>query len=908
MAKNNTKSTKTLAICLVSIFSVIFLLSTFNIIANVKYFLLGTFGLVIYPVSIIAILYGVALLTKRKFTLSIKYLLYLSFALFCLIAITHTIITGTFTLDNYGTYLKECYLYRYTAGGIIMGIFTFPLMSLLNVVASCVFFAIAFAIFVALIIDYLYAVKQYAKLNTTIIPNISKINKKSDSEVKSGEFDIVSEPNVITQDNTKTSNQITQNPENLEAKKKLFPEKYEDFQDVIIPSKKKTELTAAEKLFGEQEKTRNEWLNKNISTREVIKQKPAEEEKKDELRNFLVNSGIYKQPNNQPQTPQQNNIIQSNNTISSETVSTNLTNKPAYVEEDVLLKDIKPIQSKPIEEKIEQKQVPIAQKPSNIIMDKEVRLQQEHKIDTSLNNTVNIATPKPTYQQTQMIGTEKIKPNQPIVKPKPTKYLKPPIDILKKIEVDYQEFEEDQAAKSEIIEQTLEEFKIPAKVQAVRRGAAVTRYELKMPQGIPVKKIHNHCEDLELALATKGSIRIETPIRGKSAVGIEVPNDKIDTVTIRDVIDSKEFMYNESPLTFALGKDVDGKIFTCNLVKMPHLLVAGSTGSGKSVCLNALLISLIYRNSPEDLKLILIDPKRVEFTMYNDLPHLIMPKVITDSQKAINAFDWLINEMERRYGILQDNFVNNISNYNILPGVLEGTLPKLPYIVMVVDELADLMATGNKKELENKIVRLVQKARAAGIHLVLATQRPSVDVITGTIKTNLPSRIAFAVTNFIDSKTILDQGGAEKLLGRGDMLYSPMDSEPIRVQGVFVSNDEIGAVVEFIKQNNTATYDETIQNAINKDNNNNNGVGGNGAGGVPEMDPILPECLKLVIETGQATISMLQRRFSLGFSRAARIIDQMELNKYISPSEGGKPRNVYITMEEYNQIFGGGDN
>ena len=906
MAKNHTNSTKTLAICLISIFSAVFLLSTFNIIANVKYFLLGTFGLVIYPISIIAILYGVALLTKRKFKLSIKYLLYLSFALFCLIAITHTIVTSSFTLDNYGTYLKECYLYRYTAGGIIMGIFTFPLMSLLNVVASCVFFAITFAIFVALIIDYLYAVKQYARLNTNIIPNISKINKNKESDNKS-DFDYVAEPNIITQDNSKNSTQNYSSTENLEAKKKLFPEKYDDIEDVIIPSKKKSELTAAEKLFGEQEKTRNEWLNKNISTREVVKQKPAEEEKKDELRNFLVNSGIYKQSNNQPQMPQQTNYIQSNNTVPSETIPTNANNKPAYVEEDVLLKDIKPIQSKPIEDKIEQKQVPIAQKPTEPIIDKEVRLQQEHKINSSLNNTINISTPKPTYQQTQMIGTEKIKPNQPIIKPKPTKYLKPPIDLLKKIEVDYQEFEEDQAVKSEIIEQTLEEFKIPAKVQAVRRGAAVTRYELKMPQGIPVKKIHNHCEDLELALATKGSIRIETPIRGKSAVGIEVPNDKIDTVTIRDVIDSKEFMYNESPLTFALGKDVDGKIFTCNLVKMPHLLVAGSTGSGKSVCLNALLVSLIYRNSPEDLKLILIDPKRVEFTMYNDLPHLIMPKVITDSQKAINAFDWLINEMERRYGILQDNFVNNISNYNILPGVLEGTLPKLPYIVMVVDELADLMATGNKKELENKIVRLVQKARAAGIHLVLATQRPSVDVITGTIKTNLPSRIAFAVTNFIDSKTILDQGGAEKLLGRGDMLYSPMDSEPIRVQGVFVSNDEIGSVVNFIKQNNIASYDETIQNAINKDNNNNTGAGG-GAGAVPEMDPILPECLKLVIETGQATISMLQRRFSLGFSRAARIIDQMELNKYISPSEGGKPRNVYITMEEYNQIFGGGDN
>ena len=276
MTKNNTNSTKTLAICLISIFSAIFLFATFNIISNVKYFLLGTFGLVIYPISIIAILYGIALLTKRKFRLSIKYILYLSFALFCLIAIIHTVVTSTFSLDNYGTYLKECYLFRYSAGGIIMGIFTFPLMSLLNSVASCVFFAIAFAVFVALIIDYLYAVKQYSKLNTTIIPNISKPEKKATNDT---EFDFVSEPNVMVQESANASIDKQAATENLEAKKKLFPDKYDDLQDIIIPSKKKTELTPAEKLFGEQEKTKNEWLSKNISTREVVKQKPAEEEK-----------------------------------------------------------------------------------------------------------------------------------------------------------------------------------------------------------------------------------------------------------------------------------------------------------------------------------------------------------------------------------------------------------------------------------------------------------------------------------------------------------------------------------------------------------------------------------------------------------------------------------------------------
>jgi len=486
------------------------------------------------------------------------------------------------------------------------------------------------------------------------------------------------------------------------------------------------------------------------------------------------------------------------------------------------------------------------------------------------------------------------------------KYVRPPINLLKTY-VNDEDLSTNHEHNIEVLERVLDEFKIPAKVEAVRRGSAVTRYELRMPVGIPVRKIHQHASDIALALASPGEIRIETPIRGKSAVGIEVPNSKIDTVGLKDIIASSEFQNAKKPLTFALGKDIDGQIYNCDLASMPHLLVAGSTGSGKSVCLNTLILSLIYRTSPEDLRFILVDPKKVEFTIFNDLPHMLIPKAITEPKKALNAFDWLINEMERRFTVFQDSYVKNIGEYNSSPEVLSGKFPKLPYIVLIVDELADLVVTTNKKELEEKIIRLTQKARAAGIHVILATQRPSVDIITGSIKINLPSRIAFAVTSFVDSKTILDQGGAEKLLGRGDMLYSPQASEPIRVQGAFVDTPEVRSVIEFVKQHNPVKFDDNLEKIINSENGASGGVGNTatvGASSGEEFDSLMPDCLKLVIENNQASISMLQRRFSIGFSRAARIIDQMELAKFISSSDGSKPRTVYITMDDYEKLYG----
>ena len=480
-------------------------------------------------------------------------------------------------------------------------------------------------------------------------------------------------------------------------------------------------------------------------------------------------------------------------------------------------------------------------------------------------------------------------------------YVCPPTDLLEYIENTDVVTEEECNENIEKLERVLQDFKINAKVKAVQVGPAVTRYEIGMPQGVSVKKVQFHIDDIAMVLASNGSIRIEAPIPGKNAVGIEVPNRTIMGVSLREMVESLDFQKRVNPMSFVLGKDINGSIQFCNLDKMPHLLVAGSTGSGKSVCLNTMLISMLYKSSPEDVRLILIDPKTVEFSTYANLPHLLTPNIITTKEQTINALNWAIKEMEYRYGLLQRNQVVNIKEYNSLDIVKNNEVEKLPYIVIVIDELGDLMIEA-KREMEERIMKLAQKSRAAGIHLVIATQRPSVDVITGTIKANLPSRIAFALTNFADSKTVLDMGGAEKLLGKGDMLFKPNDlPEPRRVQGAFISSREVASVVKFIKENNRADFDEDAQKDINQ---TTETASANMEGGdAINFDPVLKDALRFFIQANQASITMIQRRFGVGYARAARIIDQMEQNGFISPADGSKPRQVLISLEEYNLIF-----
>ena len=434
------------------------------------------------------------------------------------------------------------------------------------------------------------------------------------------------------------------------------------------------------------------------------------------------------------------------------------------------------------------------------------------------------------------------------------------------------------------LERTFQSFGVKAKVTKVHKGPAVTKYEVYPDMGVKVSKIVSLSDDLALALAAK-DIRIEAPIPGKSAVGIEVPNSEVSMVTLREVLDSKANNHPEEKLLIGLGRDITGDAVLARLNKMPHLLVAGATGSGKSVCINGIIVSILMRAKPHEVKLMMIDPKMVELNVYNGVPHLLTP-VVTDPKKASQALKKVVSEMERRYELFAHSGTRNIEGYNEYirnhNDQSEAKQPELPYIVVIVDELADLMMVASS-DVEDAIMRLAQMARAAGIHLIIATQRPSVDVITGVIKANIPSRIAFAVSSQTDSRTILDSGGAEKLLGRGDMLFIPIGaSKPVRVQGAFLSDDEVERVVEYVIGQQKAQYQEDM---IPQD--------------VPETkqeveDELYDEAVQLVVEMQTASVSMLQRRFRVGYTRAARLIDAMEMNGVVGPYEGSKPREVLI--------------
>lgn len=1042
--KNKKQHKKQICIFLILLSVTLLFLTTFEFVLPVKQFLLGVFGVMLYPMLVFTLLFCSALASGRKFVYSPKYIAYLFLCFFFFMCVLHIIFTGFSGQEfTYGEYLTACFNTLYTPGGLLIGVFTYPLTNLLHAIAGVVVYAIAFVISLYFVLSYIDTKKQSKKVVTPVVNKYQTFNnianelndeneqELEDDEELEEEFDNKIQSIEEDDDNEdifikdEVDEELEEENENInlakkrlglipkeeiieeERKNKLFSNTNESWQNrgvlekeekpqkivydanqVVKPKENsmyqknkeylnslyevnldsKNPIINAENYEDYKEKMRlyneknakpfirdfelnvNQTLHSSAKNQEV-EEKPKQEKQIDRI--FDTNFGI--EPNRKIEGLNLNNSFNSNlnnseiKPITREFNSYNQNNNTNNIinsSRNNLNNDIQPNFSSEIQgidedfinsiSSFEPKVSPLNPVNFDLSQDNIVNIQKSDEtsqkfiektetdeptpfdssklssgdISTSLGNTYNLPKSMRNFATTgNTVNVDNTcsesNSNEPNFRFE-GKYIKPPIDLLETY-VNGEDKATNHERNIEVLERVLEEFKIPAKVEAVRRGASVTRYELHMPTGIPVRKIHAHASDIALALAAKGEVRIETPIRGKSAVGIEVPNAKIDTVGLKDIIASNEFMNAKSPISFALGKDVDGEVYCCNLAKMPHLLVAGSTGSGKSVCLNSLLLSLIYRTSPEDLRLILVDPKRVEFGIYNDLPHLLMPKAITDPKKALNAFDWLINEMERRYTAFQECYVKDIKEYNAQPDVVSKKWQKLPYIVLVVDELADLVVTTNKKELEEKIIRLTQKARAAGIHVILATQRPSVDIITGSIKINLPARIAFAVTNFVDSKTILDQGGAEKLLGRGDMLYSPSDGEPTRVQGAFVDTPEVRRVVEFIKQNNKSTYDDRIARIINSEGGNGGGIGNTatvGASSGEEFDSLMPDALKLVIENGQASISMLQRRFSIGFSRAARIIDQMELAKFISSSDGSKPRNVFITMDDYNKIYG----
>lgn len=488
-------------------------------------------------------------------------------------------------------------------------------------------------------------------------------------------------------------------------------------------------------------------------------------------------------------------------------------------------------------------------------------------------------------------------------------YKTPPVSLLNyaKNNSNPSQVQEEIQTKSETLVSTLQSFGIQSRIVGISRGPSVTRYELQPAAGVKVSKITGLSDDIALNLAAKG-VRIEAPIPGKAAVGVEIPNQNRDTVSIRELIESEEYANSDGKLNFAVGKDIEGKIIIGNIAKMPHMLIAGTTGSGKSVFTNSIIMNILYHASPDEVKLILIDPKQVEFPIYNGIPHLLIP-VVTDARKAAGALNWAVIEMEKRYTMFADNGVRDLKEYNEFVEKQNATdddspkFEKMPQVVVVIDEFADLMMVASK-EVEQSVLRIAQKARAAGMHLIIATQSPRVDVITGLIKSNIPSRVALKVSNFTDSRVILDAGGAEKLLGNGDMLYMPVGlDKPIRIQGSFVATSEVRDVVNFLKNQITAKYDESVIEEIEKNipvakgerpvgDSDSSDDGAN-------LDPLFNDAVEAVLENGTASTSYLQRRLKLGYGRAARVMDEMEQMGIIGAPEGSKPRKVLISKEEW---------
>ena len=904
-----------------------------------KNFLLGMFGLSIYPITLLATFFSFVKLRKTKFNVRKKYVTYITVSLCVIWFIIHLILTSKISTASFGAYLVETFKAKTTAGGIVFSLISFPAVKLLTVVGAYIVSAIILAIFVGLTADYVIVERK-----------IGKVEQKTKFDFKTFEDFTLDEKPIET---------ITEEEHiKSEAKRKLGLEKGET---TIISS------TMPQYNFEQMQRTKPTMTKKDYiltpldpvipkdETKELFSSMPKkpyayEKINKPQKSNFGIAGQVEQVVENsqieeikpvekveiKTDYPQEKQIYPQN---SGELEVEEIEDDDFMVDETEDLSDFEPAfeTSAEIEEETEMEVVAEFEDEDLEDLNDEVSEVVEKSLVEEITPNIKVTdyvdkyavkVEKPTNDFGNPINTTVIRPSVDISKfniPNMIKkdvveikteelvpqkleippYVAPPVELLNYMENVARISDDELQDNISRLEQVLEDFKVPAKVNNVQVGPAVTRYELTMPRGISVNKIAQMADDIAMTLASNGSIRVEAPIPGKNSVGIEVPNAQVSPVSLRELVDSDAFRQRGNPLSFVLGKDINGDIIFCNLDKMPHVLVAGSTGSGKSVCLNTMLLSMCYKAGPEDLRLILVDPKMVEFSTYNGLPHLLIPEVIIGKEMTINALDWSIKEMERRYALFAKNHVVNINEFNRLEMVKNKKESKLPFIVIVVDELADLMLEA-KREIEDRIAKLAAKARAAGIHLVLATQRPSVDVITGTVKANLPSRIAFALTNYMDSKTVLDGGGAEKLLGKGDMLFKPQDKpEPRRIQGAYVSNAEISAVVEFIKNNNKPVYDDNAGKAIK--NPNAGAPQGNAGGGNAremEFDPVLKDALRMFIQTKQASASMISRRYSVGFNRAGRIMDQMEMAGFVGPQDGAKPRQVLITLEEYNAIFG----
>ncbi len=938
-----------LGISLVCIFSCLLVELIFNLIPFFNAFIYGVIGLSVYPISLFFIAFGVMKIKRVEIKITSKELTYLVICFLCLLAMAHIFTSNEIINNTFKFYLLETYECSscYTAGGVIFSFLVYPVYSLTHMAGASVFFAIVLLLFLCLFVDSMYKRKQTQVLLEDSTSNMirTEVSKDTPSEevrqepqhkalfdedlfiddteesVKDENVDksialkilgLNKEPELEIDDDDEdlfeddTEEEFSKKPQMvLHEDEQLFEsqESVSMYDKVLVSSNNNNFKQQQENIEKEERKKRNKAYLDDImgisSNSRENTQKPQSKEIRSSAKEklFGTSTNIFANSNSQSTQSSERRIYDTQTNYvqpKKENIIEGQPNIDIY-DEDLTLKSYEKNKVEYID-KLNQFDTASA---------KIARAKEVYNLNESTNR---VQSQSYTSNVVNVNEINKIKSSSDKLKVKRKPYVKPPLDLLEtyinnNVEV------ENNAIKAQRLEQTLDSFRIPAKVCSVARGPSFTRFELTMPVGISVKKIDNLVPDMQMALACKGAIRTEIPIPGKNAFGIEIPNEQKETVGLKDIIESYEFQNSKYSTAYGLGKDISNSAIIGNIEKMPHLLVAGTTGSGKSVCLNSMLVSLLYKSGPEDLRLILIDPKRLEFSLYNGLPHLLIPNVITDKEKAMNAFDWLIDEMNRRINYFDSlkAGIRNLEEYNSSPKVKSGEWEKLPRIVAVVDELNELMMQ-TKKEMESKIVRIAQLSRAVGIHLVLATQRPSTDVITGLIKSNLPSRIAFAVPSFSDSVTILNQGGAESLLGYGDMLYSPVGTnKPHRIQGAFLKNSEVEKVVNFIKDNNDCIFDEEVEDQMfnrNTDVSVAESTSNGGGSGSNNLDPLMKDVLRFAIQSGGISTTRVQRFLRIGYPRAAKIIDDMEALNYISKKDEKNNRVIFMTQQEFEEVFG----
>lgn len=922
-AQNSGKNVKRIwGIVLLSLATVLFLFSVTRLIAPIQYFLLGVFGVFVYPMSILMMIVGLALLNNKKYVMPKRYAIFLTLSIIFLLSIIQLIILREPHDMTFGQYLGQSYTKQWTAGGILAGFIVSCLVMPLGTWAAGIILSIAFVVSLAFFVESLLKVMKASKPKGEYKIQIKEKKQPKPMPVRERR----EEPNVMLSGHVQeelTKEQIAKQKLGLLGENRGFG---------IIEDKPKEE----KKKIPDGMTMREYLLSPPTANLDAFSARPRKTNYQNQVPNATVDErrkAISEMKNVEPIKPTQ--FLHEEEFDFSSNKPIKRGNLPEVKPEQLTSEAEDILRSVVEEERLqmgiddltfeEDKQEEVKPQPSEFERRDDFSRRDNFDrrenlgVRESLERRENIEPKRENFDRRESLGARESAQRRENFERrdfsdrkkfveldgeeksevyKPYRYSRPSIDLITTQSDDLSMFNEEIPMKRVALENALEKFGVPAKVQSVVIGPTVTRYEIAMPEGISVKRILSLDADIAYALSAQGQIRIEAPIPGRSIVGIEVPNSKVAKVSIKDVLQSKEFSMSPSPLTFALGKDIAGAVKVCNLQKMPHLLVAGTTGSGKSVCLNSIIISILYKAAPDEVKFIMIDPKQVELSMYEGLPHMVVPKVITDATKAVNALGWAVDEMERRFNLISEARVRNIGEYNQLDDVKLGRKKKMPYLVIIFDEFADFMAT-HKNEIESKIQRLAQKARAAGIHLILATQRPSTDVVTGTIKANFPARIAFKVAGRVDGEVILGSTGAEKLLGWGDMLYKPSDSAPARIQGCFIDTPETKDIVSYIIENNDEIIDTDAQNAINGMNKSSNGGDGDN-----NMDPMLPQALKICIDNGVASTTMVQRKLSIGYPRAARIIDQMEERGYISSAEGSKQRTVYTSIEEFYQIFG----